>query len=427
MAAHSHKRFAQVLAKRISYLLSACITCLFSYNLCAESTKPAINKGITSLKNPILSLRARAAHQEQQTAGSAASYRLRLSWQQPLYSALEAKIAFDHIATYWQENHSDGVRFNSMPVIPDTPSTQINEAWISGHWQALKVKIGKQRISLNNQRHIGSNGFWQDEQTFNATQLNYAAGMSTTINLSYLSKAYRITGPQAGAYLKPSDHNNLALNGLRPKELLGEHNLKTLVAALKTTILDTHKVSAYYIDNDNLTAPTLNYRSFGTSYQWKQAFGTVKAAFEADLSLQQRNDINQIPYSRIRGELNNRHWHFALEQEQLGSKSGTAYITPMASLHDFQGFADQFLSTPSQGVTDHNIQARYVFSGYKATVTGHHFTGYSNTQYLGKELDIDIKLPDIYQLKTHLRYAYFAAPSTQQDVQRLFLTISVTL
>ena len=427
MAAHSHKRNARFLTKRISYLLSTCITCLLSHNVYSEPTKPITKTDIAAFKAPALSLRARAAHQEQQTTGSAASYRLRLSWQQPLHKTIEAKIAFDHIATYWQDRHSDGVRINSMPVIPDAPSTQINEAWLNGHWKALELKVGKQRLSLNNQRHIGSNGFWQDEQTFSATQLNYTVGMTTNINVSYLSKAYRISGPQAEAFLKPSDHNYQALNGFRPQELQGQHDLKTLVGAFNTTILDTHKVGGYYIDNDNLTAPALNYRSYGATYQWKKALGSAKAAFEADLSLQERKNISHIPYTRIRGELNNRRWHFALEQEQLGSKSETPYITPMASLHDFQGFADQFLSTPSQGITDHSIQARYALSGYKATVTGHHFTNYSSSHYLGKELDVDIKLPDFHQLKTHLRYAYFAAPASLQDIQRLFLTISITL
>lgn len=389
--------------------------------------QPAQPKASATTKPLALSLRGRLAQMEQLDTGQAASYRLRLSWQQPLSKTLEGKVAFDHIATGWQDNHSDGVRFNGMPTIPDAPSTQVNEAWINGHWQALELKIGKQRVHFENQRHLGSNGFWQNEQTFDAAHLNYAVGMSSALQLNYLSKAHRITGPKAGTLLQPSDNNFSDLNGVRPANLRGEHDLKTFAAVLKTTILDFNKLGIYYIDNNNLTAPTLNYRSLGANYQWRYAFGAAKAFIEADLSVQQRSQVSHIPYTRFKGAVNTHRWLFAIEQEQLGSKENTPYITPMASLHDFQGFADQFTTTPEQGVTDNSLQGQYTYGQYKVAIFAHHFTRYSSTHFLGKELDIDIKLPDIKQIKMHFRYAYFWAPTTKADTQRIFLTASITL
>lgn len=382
-----------------------------------------------------LSLRARAAYLETYfenqpvNAGQALSYRLRLDWQHAFASHFNANITFDHIDSYWQNQHSDGVRFNNKPAIPDAPSTQINQAFVSFKSQGAAASIGKQTLLLSNQRFIGSNGFWQDEQTFNSAQASYALGFNTQLAYHYINKAYRISGPNAGKALVPADSNYTAQQGLRPLSALGEHLLSGHIFNATTTLADYHTFEMLSAFINNKTVNALNHNTVNINYHFKRRLGLWLPEVEAALATQARNQVKCIGYYQLKGTLGLKGWKLALEREHLGTKQQTPFITPLGSLHEFQGFADQFLSTPQGGLNDDIVHVGFRKQRVSATIAAHYFTAASTSgtrALLGKELNITLNYRPSKALQLAFKYAYFTGAQDNTGfsprVKRAFLT-----
>jgi hypothetical protein len=369
-------------------------------------------------------IRTRAAwlSSDAEGEGKALSYRLRLNSQTSITEAINAQLEFDHITSYWQADHSDGVRFNNQPLIPDAPSTQLNQALINIQWQTWQVNIGKQSLILGNQRHLGGNGFWHDEQTFDALRVQYALENDGRIEYAKITQVHRITGPNAKTPLSPEDINYNTLQGQRPANAMGTHNLNGQWLNYNFSWQDTYKFNLFGLDINNLTAPKLNHQTFGMAVQFQKTFGYFKLHTGGERSIQNRANTKTIPYLRLTNSVSYLHWQLLYEYEKLGSKNNTSFITPLGSLHDFQGFADQFLQTPHAGLTDNQLSLRFRHKGYRFTSAAHHFTNAQQNQFLGKELNLDIQIPYSQNIEINLRYGHFWSPASKQPTQRLFLT-----
>ena len=75
---------------------------------------------------------------------------------------------------------------------------------------------------------------------------------------------------------------------------------------------------------------------------------------------------------------------------------GFAFQTPFATLHKFQGWADKFLTTPAQGITDYYASAGYgwkkvgLFDLVTATAVYHRFDSDVGKIRYGDEVDVQV-------------------------------------
>ena len=66
--------------------------------------------------------------------------------------------------------------------------------------------------------------------------------------------------------------------------------------------------------------------------------------------------------------------------ELLGSDDGKyGFSTPLATLHKFNGFADQFLTTPNEGLQDTYLSISGKVAGLKLAATYHDFSADEST------------------------------------------------
>ena len=74
----------------------------------------------------------------------------------------------------------DGVESNmSQSLVADPTRTDINRVWLNfekQEWAGLKLKAGRQRIKLDDDRWIGNVGWRQNEQTYDAARLQTNLG-----------------------------------------------------------------------------------------------------------------------------------------------------------------------------------------------------------------------------------------------------------
>jgi hypothetical protein len=72
---------------------------------------------------------------------------------------------------------------------------------------------------------------------------------------------------------------------------------------------------------------------------------------------------------------------------------GAAFRTPLATLHAFQGWADQFLVTPDSGVVDWYGSFSYKSKSWEWDAAYHHFSPEDGAGSFGRELDLSATRP----------------------------------
>ncbi len=78
------------------------------------------------------------------------------------------------------DDYNDTLGFNGLepfPVVADPENIELNRAQISYLVDGTGVTVGRQRINLGNQRFVGSVGWRQNEQTFDAVRGQLKAGV----------------------------------------------------------------------------------------------------------------------------------------------------------------------------------------------------------------------------------------------------------
>ena len=116
-----------------------------------------------------------------------------------------------------------------------------------------------------------------------------------------------------------------------------------------------------------------------------------------------------------------------IDYELLGSNDGSyALQTPLGTNHLYQGWADQFLVTPTQGLRDtyatyagriHTTSLQAAYHQFEADYGGLDF---------GKELDLGISIPLHKKLTGKIEYADYRAgdPGTgKSDTSKLWVTL----
>ena len=119
--------------------------------------------------------------------------------------------------------------------------------------------------------------------------------------------------------------------------------------------------------------------TFGVSLAGSKSLVDNKISYRLEYANQEINDSFDTDYLFAEGA-----YTFAevaggltvkLGYEVLGSDSGQrGFATPLATLHKFNGWSDQFLGTPNQGLEDFYLSVGSKFLGGKWTAVYHDFS-----------------------------------------------------
>ena len=91
---------------------------------------------------------------------------------------------FDYVAALGDKNYNDSINGKTAyPVAADPAGADLNQAFVQYQNAEQTLKIGRQRISLANERFVGGVGWRQNEQTFDA--MRYQASLSSELKLDY--------------------------------------------------------------------------------------------------------------------------------------------------------------------------------------------------------------------------------------------------
>ena len=283
-----------------------------------------------------LDVRYRYEHVTQDNAlkdADASTVRSRLGYSADPYHGVGATLEFENISIVGAEDYNSGA--NGKPqyaVVTDPKGSEVNQAYLSyAGLPATMAKYGRQRLVLDNQRFIGNVGWRQNEQTFDALSLVNKALPATTLTYAHLSNVNRITATDADM---SSDLFNANYAGWAAGAL-----------------------SAYTYLLDYATTPAASTATYGLRFTGATALNTdAKLLYTAEFAQQSDYadnpasfDLNYL-FAELGGSL--RGITAKLGYEVLEGNGTQSVQTPLATLHAFNGWADQFLVTPAAGLED---------------------------------------------------------------------------
>ena len=279
--------------------------------------------------------------------------------------------------------------------IVDPQQAMLSEASLDYSIEKTAIHAGRSHVNLDNQRFIGTVGWRQSERSYDSL---YVANSSVK-NLSLLA-AY-VYGFAGVAGVTTVDTNSILL-----------HAAYTVMPELKITAYD------YMLSSIHDT--------YGIAFTGKINAGAklsyrAEYAIQSDASLETANHgkpdadadyFNLDLGANISGILAGA--NYEVLSGTNGTDGKTAFSTPLATAHKFNGWADKFLATPTGGLQDANVRLGYKAKGFgKVLAIYHSFTA---DEKMGGEDDLGTEFDAVYvnaipgfkNLKGLVKYASYS-------------------
>ena len=179
---------------------------------------------------------------------------------------------------------------------------------------------------------------------------------------------------------------------------------------------------AYLLEEDNGLSNGLD--TYGISLTGKKD----KFSYAVELATQSNDAANaDTTYIMAEGGYNFGKATAKLGYESLGSDNGVGFATPLATMHKFNGWADQFLGTPGVGLVDvYATVAGKVFGG-NLSVTYHDFSADEGSADLGSEIDAVYAKGFAKNYKAGVKFASYSAGDSgtgKVDTDKLWIFVS---
>jgi hypothetical protein len=370
----------------------------------------------------LLELRPRYEYVDQANkpdTANAFTLRTLLGWQTKPWHGFVGLVQFLNVANLDGDeyNPNPAVTTSRYPTVADPNNTDVPQLYLDYvGFDKTSIKWGRQISKLNNLRVVGDVNFRQTPQTFDAI----SAGTTFLPNANLY-----------GAYY------------WRQLTTLGtQKEMQTPVLNARYSFLPNEYVIGYAVFQDqantgqNTGFSDNSNQILGIRLDGAHPFGEKwKGLYTAEYA-------KQDPYADGNAAIDTYYYHLALgaqygpyygrvHQERLASNDGLyGYQTPLATLHIFQGWADQFTTTPRQGLIDTYLSGGATLFG-KLQIYGeyHWFDSDVGGIDLGAELDLSVSYPLYKGLVGKLEYADYRTgdpPSAtgKSDTTKFWVTLT---
>lgn len=364
----------------------------------ADSLSKALTDG-----DATLSLRARYEEVDKEGLDTVdlTTLKTRLTYQSGDFEGLSLLLELDDVTFLGGDEDT--------ALVSDPEGTEVNQALIAYKFGGTTAKWGRQRIILDNQRFVGGVGFRQNEQTYDAISITNTSIADTTVFLANVNNVNRIFGEDSPV----GDHEN--------DTYLLNVNYKGFTAGALTAY-------AYLIDNEdapNFSTDTYGLRFAGQTGAFGYALEYATQSDAADSTLSYDAD-----YMLAEGSFTVSSVKLTAGYELLGADGDAGqFITPLATLHAFQGWTDTFLGSGTGnikgGIQDMYVSAGTAIAGVNLTAVYHEFesddSSASGMNDLGSEWGVAVG-KKFGPVLLSVKYADYSADDFGFDTDKLWLT-----
>jgi hypothetical protein len=342
---------------------------------------------------------------------NASTLRSRISFQTAAWQDLTLMLELDDIRSLGDESYNSTRNGNTdRPTVLD-PVAALKYMGIAN----TEIIIGRQKISRGNERFVGPVGWRQNEQTYDAGSVNYKFSDKLQAYYAYVRQVNRVVGPDNGT--PPADYNG-----------------NTHLADVSYAFSPAAKLTAYgyFLDFDEALAAssqTLGLRLAGDiklNEQWavpyaaewatQDDYGDNPNSYSADYYLAEAG----VRWQKITAKL-------SYEVLEGGTVANHQFQTPLATLHAFQGWADQFTSTPTGGIEDTFLTVDFPVLGANLKVRYDEYQSETGSVDYGNELGVWLTYPVGTNYSVAVKYAAFDADNeapSYVDVDKFWVMLS---
>lgn len=342
---------------------------------------------------------------------SAFTLRTRLGYTTAKWNDLNLMIEFENIHPLGSEDYNSGPGVfsatngnSAYSTIADPTGSEVNQYWLGySGLPNTQVKLGRQRLILDNARFIGNVGWRQNEQTFDGLNIVNTGIPNATINYSYLTRS-----------------NFIFFNNFE---------MSTHLLNIGYSLSDSHKLTsyAYLLDFDKDGAARRDTKTLGGRAAGAFPMDGFKVLYALEYATQA--DYADSP-STVDADYSLAEFGIGLKSvtakvglETLGGDGTYGFQVPLATNHAFQGWADMFLATPATGVVDTylNVAAAVPGIGGKLVVVYHDFKADQGSASYGDEIDVVYKRPITPNFGMAIKYADYTADTFKVDTRKLWV------
>jgi len=352
---------------------------------------------------------------------NASTLRLRLNYRTGQWNGWSAFGEFDHVFHVLLDDFNSGSgtspNRSDYSVVADPEGSDLNQLYLDySANEDWKFRFGRQRILHDNHRFIGNVGWRQNPQTYDAFTLNTSAISKTALSYSYVGEVRRIFGQTVAA-------GSAHING---------HLLNA-----KINVSESFSATPYYYYLDYEGGGSNSTATAGIRLAGNLDAGAGKIALLGEFATQSDAADATQSYDADYKHLNAA-WtaenglSIGLGYESLGGSTvaGEAFRTPLATLHAFNGWADQFLATPTAGLDDLYFTVKAKAGKWSLTGVYHDFSSETGSDDYGKEFDLSagISLGQGYGLL--LKGAFFShdssSPLNKVDTDKFWIMLTAS-
>jgi hypothetical protein len=350
----------------------------------------------------------------------ASTLRSRLSLQLGEYRDFDFFVEVDDVREVIWDNFDAGQgntpSRTRYPQVNDPEGTEINQVYLDYNGiEDWLVRLGRQRINLDNQRFVGGVGWRQNEQAYDSVKIGYE-GDVISATYAVVAKVRRIFGDDvpAGRHEQGGTH---LLNVSRDVAGIGKlagyyyriHNKDA--AAASTSTIGGRLTGTYDLDEDlgiRYAAEFARQRDAGnnpadySANYWHLDAGVVFGTFDVGLG-----------WEVLAGDAD--------------STSYKAFRTPFATLHAFNGWADKFLRTPAAGLDERYLKFKMTPGRTVVQLRYHDFRTEDGGSSLGDEINLQVGYKISDRLRGDFYYATFDGTDSIADTEKVWLQMSFVL
>jgi len=347
--------------------------------------------------------------------GEASTLRTAIGYRSASFHGFRAAFQVEHVTDVGlsskHANAGAGSLSNGVmgrPVIADPEVTEVQQAYLEYRGdEDFGLAVGRQEISVGDHRFIGSVPWRQNYQSFEAVRLDLKAIPRTKVLYAFLDRSNRING---GEWDQESHILDVAIK-----------------ACKKGTVTPYYYVQDFDMQRSGLSASTA---TVGARWEATEEAGGWKIPYHLEYA--QQSDAGDNPndldanYHRVSVAGHRGGLRLKIAYEMLGGDlTDGKFETPQATLHKFNGWADRFLRTPDNGLTDLAATVGWVWSERKvnAALTFHQFGADSAGPDHGSEFDGIVGWKSPWGQSFHAKFAVYRADTldTLEDVTKFWV------
>lgn len=325
--------------------------------------------------------------------------------------------------------YNDGLNGKTRyPIVPDPQNVELNRLQVQ--YRGLKktvVTVGRQRIDLDDQRFVGSVGWRDNEQTFDAARVEYTGIANLKADLTYARSDRTIWGVDGGNRFGPARYT-----AIRGDTVFANVSYTTKFAKLTGF--------AYLIDRDAPLVLRESNQTYGARLTGAYPVAAqIRLTYLASYARQSDYRFNPNRYSAdyIAAEIGAEAKALKLiaGYERLGADDGvalTSFQTPLATLHKFNGWADKFLVTPPDGLRDVYGSVGYgwkkvgPFDAIGVVAVYHRFDATRASTHYGNEIDAQVTAKR-GRYAGLIKFADYDADRFATDTRKIWVSLEYTL